>query len=126
MLWTSDHPSAQLPVLLQNISVIEQPPISTDILQYMSTMEEENICQSCFPEKVKGIVERGRQERCAAISPWVKGGNMNALSGNHSPPTLWPKHNALQQSSHAGLLSFLSSASEGESIFKILKKITLV
>lgn len=75
MEWISDHLSAQLLVLLQNMSVIEQPPISTDILQYVSTKEEENICQSCFSDKAQGIVECGRQERCAAVSPWVKGGN---------------------------------------------------
>lgn len=88
---------------------------------------EKPICQSRFPEQVQGIMERGWQERCAAISPGVKGGNMNALFGNCSPPPPpWPKHDALQQSSHAGPASFLSSASEGERIFKILKKITLV
>lgn len=110
------------------MSEMEQPPISTDILWHVSTMEEKYICQSCFPERVQGRVEGGWQERCAAISPWMKGANMRQHECsvlNCSPPPLWPKHDALQQPSHAGPPSF-SSASEGKRIFKILKKITLV
>lgn len=43
-----------------------------------------NICQSCLPEQVQGQVVCSRQGWCAAISPLVKGGNMNTLLRNSS------------------------------------------